>query len=53
MRAGRYHVTAWDTVAGESRAEFELEHQRAGKLSFDLPPLTTDLAFSIRRVAAV
>src|SRR5215207_2150528 len=49
LGAGRYRVTAWDTLAGTCRESFEVE-VRGGPLALWTPPFTTDLALAIRRI---
>jgi mannan endo-1,4-beta-mannosidase len=51
MRPGRYRLTAWDTVAGASAAQWEHPHP-GGPLCFDTPPIVADMAFAISSTAA-
>ena len=47
LAAGRYDVTAWDTVAGRPSERFPAEAKGAG-LRLDVPPFAAHLALAIR-----
>ncbi|MDQ4135440.1 MAG: hypothetical protein M3158_04595, partial [Pseudomonadota bacterium] len=49
LEAGRYRVTAWDTLAGTARESFETEGQ-SGQLAIPVPPFAADLALAVRRI---
>lgn len=44
---GRYRITGWDTLSGESRGGREVEHA-GGALRFEAPPFAADLALAVR-----
>ncbi len=52
LTAGRYRVTAWDTVTGSAVAECGHRHAGGGVLELRPPPFTADLALAIQRVDA-
>ncbi len=52
MAPGTYHVTAWDTAAGEGRGEFEVVHGGGEELRVTAPPFVRDAALAIRRRGA-
>jgi mannan endo-1,4-beta-mannosidase len=45
---GRYHATAFDTVAGQACGTVTVETCHGGDLVFETPPLLADLAVAIR-----
>ena len=51
LSPGRYRVTFWDTVEGRVTGESELSGCAGGRLCIPLPPLRTDLAFAVLRIA--
>src|SRR5207248_3300142 len=50
LSAGRYCITAWDTLKGRAIAEFFSE-SNATSLALETPPLVTDMALAIRATA--
>lgn len=48
MRAGRYRVTAWDTLRGSATGDLDVEC--TGRLTIPVPPFIADTALAIRRV---
>jgi mannan endo-1,4-beta-mannosidase len=51
LRPGRYRVTTWDTVSGETAATFEVDHPQGDRLRLPVLQVRTDLALSISRLA--
>jgi mannan endo-1,4-beta-mannosidase len=49
LRAGRYRVSAWDTLTGSGRGSFDVVGGD-GPLAFWTPPFATDLALAIGRI---
>jgi mannan endo-1,4-beta-mannosidase len=49
LAAGRYRVTAWDTVAGAAVERREVAHG-GGCFELDLPPVVADVAVAVRRL---
>lgn len=49
LAPGRYRVTAFDTLAGQVAGSAEVEAGEGG-LSFEAPPVATDLALAIARI---
>jgi mannan endo-1,4-beta-mannosidase len=48
LRTGRYSVTAWNTLEGQSYAKFEVEKGMGAFLMLQVPPFTADIALAIR-----
>lgn len=46
---GSYTITAWDTEKGKPLFECSVQHQGSSALSFQLPPIITDMAFAVKR----
>ena len=50
LRAGTYRVTAWNTAEGEAVSDVAMENPNPSGLTFETPPIVTDMAFAIRRI---
>ena len=50
MKKGHYQITAWDTASGTVVKVYDTVYKDESCLSITTPPITTDLAFAIRRV---
>jgi hypothetical protein len=50
LDAGSYLVTAWETRSGKAVAQICVQHEGGSPLSFEAPPIATDMAFAIREV---
>ncbi|HUQ97068.1 MAG TPA: hypothetical protein VM010_05345 [Chitinophagaceae bacterium] len=51
LQPGTYTVTCWDTVSGVAMETFFLNHSSSQVLPVSLPPVYTDLAIAIKRIA--
>ena len=51
MRSGLYRMTAWHTGTGVSLAQVDIPYSGAAGLSLETPPIYTDLALALRRIA--
>lgn len=49
LKPGLYHITAWNTLTGTTGKVFETDHEGSERFCLQVPPVTTDLAFAIRR----
>ena len=52
LNAGKYRITAWNTVSGTVVKTFEVNQFDENSLCFNVPPIKTDLALIIKRINA-
>lgn len=51
MASGIYHMTAWHTCTGTPMMQVEIAHEGGADFCLETPPICTDLALAVRRMA--